>query len=589
MIRRGNPFPSNHFRLLAVLLAGIACAMPGALLAGTTAPIDAANPGEALVDAAIEGAEATADVRTAPPILPGWPQVMGTHPTYSPVGVVLADLERDGDLEVLAGSTDNLFYVWEHDGTLRPGWPVDFGYQIQSKAAAADLDGDGDLEILIAVKSGQLHILRHDGTPLAGWPQPTGFTYGFLSPSVYDLDDDGTPDVLLGGGGSVRVWNADGVPRSGWPQSVSGSVSGTLAIGDLDGDPAPEIFAVATSGNLYGFDADGTPLAGWPAAFGLSSSYAAPAIGDLDGDGAREICVVGYVFGQYTEIHAFRGDGSPLPGFPVSTPSSQTYSCPVLGDADGDGDLELFNAGKIMGDAIYAWDHRGAVLPGWPVAGGSNMEGSAIVVDFDGLPGMEMAVGDNSGPGLIYGYNLDGSVATDFPIPKPGISGPNSPEVGDVDGDGDLDMAMTMWDGSVVVWDFATSYNEDGVEWGALFHDDWNTNQHGFVVPVDLTPAPDSPWMERVALGPAFPNPVGRRPATVTFSLPREADVQLGVYDIAGRRVRLLHAGPLPGGEHRVIWDGRDEAGRQAAAGVYFLSLETARAGRLTAKITVVR
>ncbi|MCA9730068.1 MAG: VCBS repeat-containing protein, partial [Candidatus Eisenbacteria bacterium] len=428
-------------------------------LAGSTTSIEAGTPGartsaagelpwvtpsaqgdEAGVTSAAPGTVRTTDAQTVPPVMPGWPQLMGSHPNFAPVGVLLADADGDGDLEVFAGSTDNFLYAWDHTGTALPGFPVNLGGQVQSKAAAADLDGDGNLEILVAVKSGQLRVLHHDGTPMTGWPQATGFTYGFLAPSVYDLDGNGTPEVLIGGGGNVRAWTAAGVSLPGWPKAVSGNITGTLAIGDVTGDQVPEIFAVSTSGELYAFEPDGTSPAGWPATFGLSSSWAAPSIGDLDHDGVNEVCVVGYQFGVSTSIYAFRGDGSAMPGFPVSHVSGQTYSCPVLADVDGDDDLEIFNAGKINGPALYAFDHLGNVLPGWPVTADPNMEGSAVVADFDGLPGMEIAIGDNLGPGNILGYNTDGTTATDFPIPKSGASLPNSPELGDVDHDGDLDV-----------------------------------------------------------------------------------------------------------------------------------------------------
>ena len=557
--------------------------------AAGVAPLDAPLPGSNLPDLLPSALPVEAPL-PSPPVMPGWPQTMGTVVPYSPVGVVLADIEGDGDLEVIAGSTDSKLYLWDHDGVLRAGWPVTMPGQVQSKAAVADLDGDGVLEILVAVKNGQLHILHADGTSLAGWPQTSGVTFGFLSPSVYDLDADGTPEVMLGGGSTLRVWNADGTLRSGWPQTVAGTISGTLAIGDVVGDATPEIFAVSTSKNLYGFAADGTALSGFPIFFNLSNSYAAPSIGDLDGNGTREVCVVGYNFGVSSSIFAYEGDGSAVPGFPVSTPSSQTYSCPVLGDMDGDGDLELFNAGKVTGNTLFAWDHTGALLPGWPQLGDPNMEGSVILADFDGAGPLEMAVADNNGPGVIFGHNLDGTVAAEFPIAKPGFSGPNSPALGDVDGDGDLDMAMTTADGSVTLWDFAAPWDADKVEWGTLFHDDWNTNQHGFVVPGgDLTAVDDSPVAAFALVG-AHPNPLSAGGvSTLTFTLRRSASLRLSVHDATGRRVRVLAEGLRGPGEHVARWDGHDDAGKSCPAGVYLLSLETADGARRTAKLTVLR
>ena len=44
----------------------------------------------------------------------------------------------------------------------------------------------------------------------------------------------------------------------------------------------------------------------------------------------------------------------------------------------------------------------------------------------------------------------------------------------------------------------------------------------------------------------------------------------LSLCDVAGRRLRSLRDGPLPAGALRVDWDGRDDAGRALASGVYF-------------------
>ena len=49
--------------------------------------------------------------------------------------------------------------------------------------------------------------------------------------------------------------------------------------------------------------------------------------------------------------------------------------------------------------------------------------------------------------------------------------------------------------------------------------------------------------------------------------------VEMLVYDLAGRHVVTLMAGTLPAGDHGVTWDGRDEAGRAAPAGVYLYRL----------------
>jgi hypothetical protein len=574
----------------AVLLVGFAT--PAVLAQGWTTVPAGAPDAAALCPAPLARDESIAvpsPSRSSPSYHQGWPQTMGIQVSFRPSGIVLADVNRDGDLEVLAGSTDNLFRVWRHDGALMPGWPIDVGAEVQSKAAAADLDGDGDLEILISVKNGPLRIYHHDGTEMAGWPQTSGVIYAFISPTVYDLDGDGQPEVLIGGGGTVRAWRADG--STIFSTGVGSNISGTLAVGDVDGDQAPEIFAVTLDGKLYGFDRDGTPLPGWPAVFDIRTSWAAPSIGDIDADGSNEVLVVGYVISEYTRIFGYRWTPTGpelLPGFPLAYGSPQTYSCPVLGDADGDGDLEIWNAGKIIVPNFYAWDHTGALLPGWPLLADNSMESSPIVCDLDGLPGPEIALADNRSPGFIFGYDPDGSVATGFPFSKPGGTGPNSPEVGDVDQDGLLEMGLTMLTGDVVLWDFPVAYDESAIEWGTWFHDDWNTNQYGFVVPGSSADVKDRP--SRAGREPlrVFPNPTT---AALTIAVDGRAagPARLIVLDVEGRRVAQLFDGTLGAGPRQFVWDGRDARGKPAPAGLYRVRLVGRRGEAQMARLMLLR
>lgn len=72
------------------------------------------------------------------------------------------------------------------------------------------------------------------------------------------------------------------------------------------------------------------------------------------------------------------------------------------------------------------------------------------------------------------------------------------------------------------------------------------------------------------------PNPA-RGSTRITFSLPREERVILRVYDVAGRAVRTLSRETYPAGLNGVLWDGRDDAGRRLASGVYLYQLITSR------------
>jgi hypothetical protein len=76
-----------------------------------------------------------------------------------------------------------------------------------------------------------------------------------------------------------------------------------------------------------------------------------------------------------------------------------------------------------------------------------------------------------------------------------------------------------------------------------------------------------------LALSGVHPNPFNPR-TTIDFSLPRAGFAQLTVYDVTGKRIRTLLNENLPAGDHQVVWDGKDGAGRNLASGTYFCRLE---------------
>jgi hypothetical protein len=83
------------------------------------------------------------------------------------------------------------------------------------------------------------------------------------------------------------------------------------------------------------------------------------------------------------------------------------------------------------------------------------------------------------------------------------------------------------------------------------------------------------------------PNPFGGGTA-IAFDLPSPARTTLSVYTVSGRRVATLVDRELPAGRHAVVWDGRDAAGYEVAAGVYLYRIE-AGAQVDVRKMTVIR
>ena len=71
-----------------------------------------------------------------------------------------------------------------------------------------------------------------------------------------------------------------------------------------------------------------------------------------------------------------------------------------------------------------------------------------------------------------------------------------------------------------------------------------------------------------------FPNPFN--PTTeISFSLPVAGYVELSVYNMVGQKIRALSSENLNSGYHSVIWDGMNDAGTQAATGMYFYTIRT--------------
>jgi hypothetical protein len=72
------------------------------------------------------------------------------------------------------------------------------------------------------------------------------------------------------------------------------------------------------------------------------------------------------------------------------------------------------------------------------------------------------------------------------------------------------------------------------------------------------------------------PNPTAGAVA-IEYALPAASEVTIVVYDANGRRVRSVVDAVLPAGRHAARWDGRDDFGRPAASGIYFVRLTAAR------------
>ncbi len=102
-----------------------------------------------------------------------------------------------------------------------------------------------------------------------------------------------------------------------------------------------------------------------------------------------------------------------------------------------------------------------------------------------------------------------------------------------------------------------------------------------------LSPAGEDQTPRVLAISGVVPNPFNPM-TTVKFDLPRSGRIQLAIYDLRGRLVRNLVSGQMEAGSHDVVWNGRNDQGQTAAAGVYFARLSSAD-GHRTVKMVLAK
>ena len=197
---------------------------------------------------------------------------------------------------------------------------------------------------------------------------------------------------------------------------------------------------------------------------GTKATISSPAIGDVNGDGRKEV-VIGSGTG---ELWAFSGSGDPIAGFPIDV-GSGIQSSPLLVNLDTDSALEIVfgcDDGKL-----YAYNGNGSIVPGFPVSAKDAIVATpaAIDLDKDGRPDIIVPACD----GKLYAWSSGGSLLSGFPfeITKPDLPRiESSPAVGDVDGDGNVEIAFGADDGRLyfcryasgvvsIVWSRKTGYS----------------------------------------------------------------------------------------------------------------------------------
>ncbi|MCA9712299.1 MAG: VCBS repeat-containing protein, partial [Myxococcales bacterium] len=238
-------------------------------------------------------------------------------PGYNFGAIALADLDNDGDVEIVAGNL-----IADHNGAaiLTLG-DVAGSSGFGNASAVADLDGDGDQEVVLGRSA-----FHHDGTQL--WSQGS-LAVGY--PQVANLDADPQPEVLLETANGITVLEHDGAIKyqnlrpTGAPAS-NNSWMRPSTVHDFDGDGTSE-YALSSSSDYSVYEQDASIV--WSAPVVDSTGVAAGTAFDFLGDGVAEA-----MYADETNLYIYDGTGTPLLQVPRSSGTIIEY--PVVADVDND-------------------------------------------------------------------------------------------------------------------------------------------------------------------------------------------------------------------------------------------------------------
>ena len=466
----------------------------------------------------------------------------------------------------------------------------------------ADLDGDGDLDLcsffwLLEERLGGWVIARNDGMgafETVRVEPVEDFAY-YPRLSVGDVTGDGRAELVTSLERSeLGVWSVGSEFQL--EPLVQKPNRRLVDLADWDGDGQAEVFAQPVDGDepfLEGWDWDNGEwtFAEWPVPTPASGLSWAHQIGDFTGDGTLEVlwgpAAVEWpeLFEQAISFRAAILGADPTQGVLFEKVMPLSLLAGRASDFDSDGQVDLlagfredfleqrkglvvwssfpdglkqeviYDENLFLLSPVVVRDLNADGLDDWAFIGGDYALGFGVFVVWGGGLHPRPAVEWHR----LSGAGVERLEAGDVPS---GLEG-NGVAVlpGDVDGDGDVDL---------VVLDRAL----EGVH--VL------KNPLGGPMTAVLTPAAARPAQYR--LGDSYPNPFN--PAVVLpLDLATDAkSMSLAVHDVLGRRVRQVWDRPLQAGSHRFVWDGRDEAGKAVAAGVYIYRVEMD--GRVEAKKT---
>jgi hypothetical protein len=411
----------------------------------------------------------------------GWLENMGgSVPVFTPhvlsndadhaKDIYAADLDGDGDIDLLVASSDDNKVAWfENNGARPPTFTVRLitTSALGARAVhAADLDGDGDLDVLSAS--------RTDGR-VTWYPNPAirrTAIYNALTQNVIyvrqgargvhaaDVDGDGHIDLLSIAENEVAWHQNNGAIPPGFTTHVIGvNLSGGrwVAAGDLDGDGDIDVVTASKRDNQIAWYEN---LGGNPPTFAShivtqqAMGARAVLIADLDGDGDLDLYSAS---DTDNAVSWYENLGGRPPTFQrhIVSRSARYARSVYAADLDGDGDLDLMSASQD--DNKVAWyENLGGSPPQWReymIDGGASGVQHIHADDFDGDGDLDIVVAVEYDNTIRWYENLGGSPPA-FRMHFVSRAAPAVHAVysGDADQDGDIDIFAAIEGSNTIAW-----------------------------------------------------------------------------------------------------------------------------------------